>query len=88
MININGKDYKINLDIRLGTEKLMRLVYANPENPKNPKYLDIVLKDLLIPSPTDKEIFNFRLSDREKIFKLFAEESSKTDADFKKKRST
>lgn len=87
MITINGKDYKINLDIKLGTEKLMRIVHKNPEHQKAEKYLEMIIKDILIPAPTNAEIFNFRMSDREKIFLQFAEEANEVDKDFKKKRS-
>lgn len=85
MININGKEYKINLDIKWGTEKLMRKVLNSPESPENDKYMNAVFKDILIPSPTAKEMFNFRMSDITSIFEAFGEESDDIDKDFKKK---
>ena len=87
MITINGKDYKINLDIKLGTEKLMRFVHKNPTHPKVAEFMERILKDLLIPAPTSKEIFEFRYSDRDLIFEQFTKEIQEVDRDFKKKRS-
>jgi len=87
MIEINDKKYEINLDLKLSTETLMGKIYENPENPENMKYLRIVLKDLLIPSPTNAELFNFRRSDRDRIFEQFAKEMEEISTDFKKKRS-
>lgn len=87
MIEINDKEYEINLDLKMGTESLMAKIYNDPENPKNMKYLRMVLKDLLIPTPTDSELFNFRRSDRDRVFELFAKEMEEISTDFKKKRS-
>jgi hypothetical protein len=87
MIEINGKEYKINTDIEWGTEKLMKKVLDDPENPKNQKYLEYIITDLLVPTPTIKEMFHFRKSDILKIFKSFSEKMSETDKDFKKKLS-
>lgn len=87
MIEINGKKYEINLDLKWGTEKLMKKVFEDPENPKNQNYLEHIIKDLLIPSPTAREMFNFRKSDIENAFKMFTEDISETNADYKKKLS-
>ena len=87
MIEINGKQYEVNLDIRWGTQKIMRRIENKPDNPDNMKYMEHVLKDILIPSPSAKEIMNFRRSDIERIFNEFAKDMKKTDSDFKKKRS-
>jgi len=87
MIKINGKEYKINLDIKWGTEKLMRKVLNSPESPENDKYMSMVFKDILIPAPTAKEMFNFRMSDVRRIFETWTKESEDTNADFKKKLS-
>ena len=54
MVKVNGKEYKINMDLKLGTQKLMRIIYEDPQNEKNQKYLEMVLKDILIPTPTVK----------------------------------
>ena len=87
MVVINEKEYKINDDIRLGTEKLMGKIRNEPKNPKNPKYLEMILKDILIPSPTSSEVFYFRISDIERIFNEFDKSVNKIDSDFKKKLS-
>lgn len=87
MININGKEYKINLDIKWGTEKIMRKVLNSPDSPENDKYMNAVFKDILIPAPTAKEMFNFRMSDIQRIFEAFSGESGDVNADFKKKLS-
>ncbi|KKM70230.1 hypothetical protein LCGC14_1442850 [marine sediment metagenome] len=87
MIEINGKEFKINLDIRWGTQKLMRKIQGDMENPKNDKYMEYIMKDLLIPSPSTREMMEFRRSDIENIFTIFGEEVENKDKDFKKKRS-
>lgn len=87
MVEVNGKEYKINLDMKLGTQKLMRKILDNPNDPKAQKYLEMVLKDMLIPSPTVKELFHFRFSDVERIFNNLDEDADKVDSDFKKKLS-
>ena len=87
MININGKEFKINLDLKWGTEKLVQRVMDNPQDPKVDAYMTAVFKDMLIPPPTAKEMFNFRRSDTERIFKQFAKEMKELNADLKKKHS-
>jgi len=87
MIEINGKKYEINTDTRLKTEKLMSKIMVDPNNPKNINYMGHILQDLLIPKPTVKELGEFRRSDRERVFELFADEMKNTDKDLKKKLS-
>jgi len=87
MVKVNGKEYKINMDLKLGTQKLMRIIYEDPQNEKNQKYLEMVLKDILIPTPTVRELFNFRNSDVERIFRSLEKDADETDTDFKKKLS-
>jgi len=87
MININGKEYKINTNICLGTEKLVSKIMRDKDNPKNLGYMEIILKDILEPTPTTQELDRFRRSDRERIFEAFGSIMEKTDKDFKKKRS-
>lgn len=87
MIEINGKEYEINMDIRWGTQKLMRRIQKDLENPENEKYMEYIIKDMLIPSPSNKEIMMFRRSDIERMFDVFADNVEETDKDFKKKRS-
>lgn len=87
MVIINGKEYEVNLDIKWGTQKLMRRIQADPDNPKNMQYTEYILKDLLVPSPTNKEMMEFRNSDLENVFNEFADNVEAKDKDFKKKRS-
>lgn len=86
-MEINGKEFKVNLDIKWGTEKLIAIVMKDPSHPKAEQYMTAVFKDLLIPSPTVKEMFNFRRSDIQRIFEAFTEEMKGENKDFKKKRS-
>ena len=87
MVEINGKNYKINMDLKWGTQKLMKKINDDPKNLENLRYLEVIVKDILIPSPTAKEIFNFRNSDIERIFEEFADDNKGVNVDFKKKLS-
>lgn len=87
MVIINDKEYVVNLDIKWGTEKLMNKITQDPTNPNNNKYMTMVFKDLLIPEPTTKEMFNFRRSDIKRILDEFNDEAKETNSDFKKKLS-
>jgi len=88
MIEINGKDYKINLDVKWGTQKLMRKINKDRENPDNQKYLEYIVRDILVPPPSKKEMMEFRNSDVERIFTVFAEIANNKDKEFKKKLSS
>jgi len=88
MVKINGKEYGINLDIKLGTQKLIKVIMKNPSSDKVDIYMEKILLDLLIPAPTKRELFEFRQSDIKHVFESFTEESEKMDSDFKKKLST
>jgi hypothetical protein len=85
MIEINGKKYEINLDIKLGTQKLMQKIRNDPNDAKNVDYMASILKDILIPSPSTKEIDNFRSSDLETVFDSFGDELINLDREVKKK---
>jgi hypothetical protein len=87
MLEINKKEYVINTDVEWGTEKLLKKVIENPEDPKNEKYIEYIIQDILIPSPTHKEMFHFRKSDIENILKAFTAEMGEINKDFKKKLS-
>ena len=87
MLIINGKEYKINMDLKWGTQKLMKKINDDPKNLENLRFLEIIVKDILIPPPTGKELFNFRNSDIERIFEEFADDNKEVNADFKKKLS-
>ena len=65
----------------------MKKINDDPKNLNNMRYLELIMKDILIPPPTAKEMFNFRDSDIEKIFEALADDSKEVNADFKKKRS-
>lgn len=88
MIEINGKEYKINLDVKWGTQKLMRKIQKDQENPDNQKYLEYIVKDILVPPPSRKMMMEFRNSDIERIFTMFAETANNKDKEFKKKLSS
>lgn len=87
MVMINGKKFKINNDLKWGTQMMMMKIRENPENPKNIGYMEKVFRDLLIPAPTQKEMFNFRNSDIEKILDEFSRQTEKVTAESKKKLS-
>lgn len=87
MIEINGKKFNINIDTKLSTEKLVARIMQDPENPKNMGYFEFIFKDILDPTPTNKEVLNLRRSEREKIFNMFADEMELQNKEYKKKRS-
>ena len=87
MIKVNEKEYEINLDIKWGTQKLMRRIQKDLNNPENERYMEYILRDVLIPSPSKKELLEFRRSDIETILIAFGDEAESKDKDFKKKRS-
>ena len=87
MVTINGKKYKINMDMKWGTQKLLKRMREDPENLENLNHLETVIQDILRPKPTQKAMENFRNSDIEKIFIEFGKEADGTNADFKKKLS-
>ena len=87
MIEINGKEYEVNTDLKWGTEQLMNRIQKDPKGQNVERYMKEIIKDLLIPKPTIKEMFNFRTSDIIKIFTEYTDNVEKTNADFKKKLS-
>lgn len=87
MVEVNGKIYEINTDTCLGTEKLITRIMQEPENPKNVTYMELILKDILIPTPTTKELNRFRKSIREQIFLEFTEMMVRENDESKKKHS-
>lgn len=87
MIEVNEKKYEINIDTKLGTEKLMSKIMSNPDNPKNVGYMVIILRDILVPTPSNNELSDFRRSDREKVFQAFADKMNNANSDLKQKRS-
>lgn len=87
-MEINGKQYEVNTDLKFKTEKFMSFCLNNPEHPKVMSYTEVILKDMLIPSPSTAEIGEFRKSDIEKIFMEYAKIVKATDKETKKKLST
>ena len=88
MIEINKKEYEINLDVKWGTQKLMRKIQKDLENPDNDKYMEYIMKDILIPSPTNRELMEFRQSDVANALTRYSEEANNKDKEFKKKLSS
>lgn len=82
-IKINGKKFEFNSDIRLGILELMER-----GNTLTMKQLKIVLKELLEPDPTPKELFNIKSSMSTKIFTEFAKFIQGNSTEIKKKLST
>lgn len=81
-IEINGKHYEFNLDIRLGILALMER-----GSQINIKQLRIIIKELLIPNPTPKELFNMKTSDRNRVFEGFTKATLGESTEIKKKLS-
>lgn len=80
---VNGKEYTFNLDVRLGILELMDRI-----EDLQIKHLKMIVKELLRPIPTSKELFNVKRSDMNKIMEAFTEEMKKESAEFKKKLSS
>ena len=80
-IEINGKEFIFNGDPRWGILELMQ------SQPENPKVIKAFIKEILVPSPTDKEFFNFRKSDIFRIIEEYSDLEEKELTEFKKKRS-
>ena len=81
-IEINGKQYEFNPDIRLGILELMERF-----GKLTIKQLKMVLKELLIPKLTPKELFNIKPSVSTKIFKEFSRFVKGNSTEIKKKLS-
>jgi len=80
-IEVNGKLFILNDDPRLGV--LMELE-------KHPNSMDTIwmfFKEILVPSPTDKEIKRFRQSDLGRIFQAWGDLQRENIAETKKKLS-
>jgi len=80
-IEINGKKFTINDDPRFGIMELMQ------KAPENPQYVRLFIKEILLPTPTAEEIFNFRKSDVINIIKIFQEADSEEAIEIQKKHS-
>ena len=80
-IEINGKKFEINEDPRFGIMELMQ------KAPEEPKYIRLFIKEILLPTPSAEEIFNFRKSDIVKIIKTFQEAEEEETVEIRKKHS-
>ena len=78
---INGKKYQFNDDPRWG---ILELIQTKGDDPKVVKAF---LREILIPSPTAKELFEFRRSDIFRIFEEYGKLQEQEDEELKKKRS-
>ena len=81
-IKINGKQYEFNPDIRLGILGLIE------KGGLTIKQLKMVFSELLIPTPTQKELFNIKASGSSKIFSKYMEFLQRNLVEIKKKLST
>jgi len=80
-IEINGKIYRINSDVKFGIMELL------DENPEDVKVIKMIIKDILIPTPSNEDMFDFRKSDIERIFIAFSNQQEEENKTFKKKLS-
>jgi len=80
-IAINGKKFILNDDVRLG------ILIQVDKDPNNLDTIFAFFREILIPSPTNKEIENFRQSDMNKIFAKWKELQDEQVSETKKKLS-
>jgi len=81
-IEINGKEYGFNPDVRLG---ILGLIEGGSLNIKQ---LKMIFRELLIPTPTPKELFNMKTSVSSEIFLKYTEFIQRNLAEIKKKLSS
>lgn len=81
-IEVNGKKYGFNSDVRLGVLELAE----NIDNIKM-KHIKLILREILIPTPTNKELFNIRKSQLLEIMKKYGNFMEKESTEIKKKLS-
>ena len=82
-IEVNGKKFGFNLDVRLGILELM-----DRADKLDVKHIKIILKEILRPIPTGKDLFNVRRSDIENIMEAFIKKMEIESAEYKKKLSS
>lgn len=80
-MKINGKEYKINIDITFG------ILEDSQKNPEDPATMKRMLKEILSPSPSDVEIRKMKLSQIQKVMDEFTRIQEEASIDFKKKLS-
>lgn len=81
-IMINEVLYEFNLDVRLGILEL-----AETTKDLQIKHIKLILKEILRPVPTTKQLFNIKKSQFQEIMKKFGEAIVKESAESKKKLS-
>lgn len=84
-MKINGKEFEVNMDVTLETQMLMGKI--REKNELYYKYIFKILRDILIPTPDNKQMMKFRNSDIERVFTIFTGQANDIDNDFKKKLS-
>jgi len=80
-MEINGLEYKINTNIKLGIQRRLK---ENPEDFNNT--MDFI-KNVLIPSPSNEEIDEMGNDDVQFIIVELEKEQKKKNTEFKKKLS-
>lgn len=80
-IIINNKKFTFNDDMRWGILEAIEL------HPQDAKVIKAFIKEVLIPTPSAKEFFNFRQSDVFSIMEKFGQFQKETVTDYKKKLS-
>ena len=81
-IEVNKKKYGFNSDVRLGVLELVENL-----NDLQMKHIRLILKEILVPSPTNKEFFNVRKSQLIEIMKEYSKYMETESAEIKKKLS-
>jgi len=80
-MKINGKEYKIIIDLTFGT------LEDSQKDPENPNTIKKMLKEILVPSPSDAAIRKMKMSDIEKIMEEFKKLQKDKSTYYKKKLS-
>lgn len=80
-MEINGIDYEINTNIKLGVQRRMK------EDPENFEYTIDFIRNVLIPMPSIEEVEDMGNDDVGDIMVEYEKVQKKKNVDFKKKRS-
>lgn len=80
-IEINNKIYSFNDDMRWGILEAIEL------HPQDPKVIKAFIKEVLLPTPSAKEFFNFRQSDIFSVMEKYTQFQKEIAIDYKKKLS-
>lgn len=79
-MKINGKEYKISIDISFGA------LEDSQKNSEDPQSIKAMLKEVLVPAPTDAQIRKFKMSEIMEVMEEFTRLQEEKSIDFKKKR--